>query len=162
MRRGILFGCVESRQRSWGTRLWNDVNEKAWSLAQVNPKLMEGTETEKAELKKLLGPDSELSWDELIEKYPRAYEKFEKFWDAAESTLDKDLIQARIVMQNLDTIERIEQFIAIAQRRLDTVIREFDRHRFVQDQRASIQNVVDAEFKSIKQTAPPPKITKVA
>jgi hypothetical protein len=60
-------------------------------------------------------------------------------------------------MQNLDTIERIEQFIAIAQRRLDTVIREFDRHRFVQDQRASIQNVVDAEFKSIKQTAPPPK-----
>jgi len=141
-------------------KVWNEVNEKATSLAEADPKLMEGTETEKEEMKKFLDPESELSWD--VEQCPRANEKFQKFWAAAESTLDKNLIHARIVIENLDIIEQIEQFIANAQRRLDAVVREFDRHRFVQDQRESAQNVVDAEFKSIKQTAPAPKITKVA
>src|SRR5262249_52253243 len=143
-------------------KVWIDVNERASSLAEANPNLLEGTETEKEEMKKLLDPKSELSWDELTEKYPGANEKFQKFWAAAESTLDKNLIQANVVITHLDTIERLGQSIANAQRRLDAVVREIDRHRFVQDQRESIQNVVDAEFKSIKQTAPAPKITKVA
>lgn len=142
-------------------KVWDDVNEKASSLAEADPKFMEGTEKEKEEMEKLRSPDSELSWDELTEKYPRANEKFQKLWAAAESTLDKDLIQASIIISELDTIERIEHFIAIAQRRYDAVIREFDRHRFIQDQRESIQNAVEAEFKTIKPTNVP-KITKVA
>lgn len=127
-----------------------EVNEEASSLAEADPKLMEGTEKEKEEMKKLLSQDSELSWDELTEQYPRANEKFQKFCAAEESALDKDLIQAKIIIDELDTIERIEHFIAIAQQRLDAVIREFDRHRFIQDQRDSIENAIDAEFKTIK------------
>jgi hypothetical protein len=138
-------------------KVWDAVNEKASSLAEADPKLMEGTEKEKEEMEKLLSPDSELSWDELIERYPGANEKFQKSWAAAESTLDKDLIQAKIIIGKLDTIERIEHFIAIAQRRYDTVIREFDRHRFIHDQRDSIENAVEAEFKAIK-TLTVPKI----
>ena len=139
-------------------KVWNNVNEKASSLAGADPKLMEGTEKEKEEWKKLLSSDSELSWEELVEQNPRAYKKFQKFWAAAESTLDKDLIQAEIIIRELDTIERIEHFIAIAQRRYDAVIRELDRHRFIQNQRDSIQNAVEAEFKTIKPTTVP-KIT---
>jgi hypothetical protein len=52
-------------------KIWNDVNEKASSLAEADSKLMEGTETEKEEMKKLLSSDSELSWEELIEQNPR-------------------------------------------------------------------------------------------
>ncbi len=138
-------------------KVWKDVNEEAWPLIEADPKLMEGTEKEKEEMEKLLNPDFELSWDKLVEQYPRANEKFQKFWAAAESTLDKNLIQAKIIINKLDTIERIEHFIAIAQRRYDTVIREFDRHRFIHDQRDSIENAVEAEFKAIK-TLTVPKI----
>jgi hypothetical protein len=141
-----------------GENVWNDVNEKAASLAQADPKLMEGTEKEKEEMKKLLSSDSGLSWEELIEQNPRANEKFQKFCAAAESTLDKDLIQAEIIMRELDTIERIEHFIAVAQRRYDAIIRELDRHRFIQNQCDSIQNAVEAEFKTIT-PATVPKIT---
>ena len=117
-----------------GDKVWNDVDEEASSLAEANPRLMEGTEKEKEEMKQLLNSDSELSWEELTEQNPRAYEKFQKFWAAAESTLNRDLIQAKIIMDELLTIERIEHFIAIAQRRYDTVIRELDRHRFIKKQ----------------------------
>ena len=142
-------------------KVWDDVNEEASSLVEADPKLMEGTKEEKEEMDKLLSPDSELSWDEQSDQYPHADEKFQKLWAAAESTLDKDLIQARIIRGDLDTIERIEHFIAIDQRRMDTVIREFDRHRFIQDQRDSIRNAVDAEFETINPTNVP-KIKKVA
>jgi hypothetical protein len=145
-----------------GDKVRDDVNQEASSLAKANPKLMEGTDKEKEEMTKLLDPDSELSWDEQTEQFPHAYKKFEKFWDSAETTLDKDLIQAKVLIHNFHTVEKIERLIATSQRRLDGVIREFDRHRFVKDHRDSVQNVVDAEFNSINQTAPAPKITKVA
>ena len=139
-------------------KVCHDVRVEALSFAKGDPKLMEGTETEKEEMKKLLSSDSELSltkvgkrWNELVEQNPRAYEKFKKLWAASESKVDKDLIQAKIIIRELHNVERIEHFIAIAQRRYDTVIRELDRHRFIQNQRASIQNAVDAEFKTINQ-----------
>ena len=62
------------------------------------------------------------------------------------------------MIDEFETIERIENFIAIAQRRLDTVIREFDRHRFIHNQSNSVRNVVDSEFKIAKPIA----ISKVA
>ena len=139
-------------------KVWNEVNDKANPLADADAKLMEGTKEEKEEMEELLNPDSELSWDERIKKYPRADERYQKFWAAAESTLDKDLIQAQIIRREIDMIERFERFIAIAQHRLDSVIREFDRHRFIQDQRDSIRNAIDAEIKTIKPTTAP-KIT---
>jgi hypothetical protein len=141
---------------------WNEINEEASSVAEANPKLMEGTNQGKEEMAKLLTEDSDLSWQQLGEKYPRADEKYQKFWRAAESTLNKDSIEAKILINNLDTIERVDQLIATAQRRLDTVIREIDRHRFVQHQFESSRNVVNAEFKRIEPIAQATKNKKVA
>lgn len=131
-------------------QVWYNVNEQASSLAEANPELKEGTEKE--EMNKLLDSNSLLSWEERMERYPRANEKYEKFWAEAESTLDKDLIQANIVIRELNKIERIEHFIVIAQRRYDAVIRELDRHRFMQNQYDSIQNVVESEVKTVDST----------
>jgi len=110
-----------------------DANDQACALAEAQPELMEGTEEEKEEMKKLLDSDSELSWETRVAQYPRANEKFQKFWASAESTLDKDAIQAKIMIDELDTIEQFEHFITIAQQRFDAVIREMDRHRVVCD-----------------------------
>jgi hypothetical protein len=43
-------------------------------------------------------------------------------------------MQARVITTNLSTIERIEALIASAQRRIDEVIRELDRHRLIRVQ----------------------------
>lgn len=135
------------------------VNNRATSIAESDPELMEGTQKEKEEMEMLLSLDSELSWEERVQKFPRANDKFQKFWAAAEATLDKGEIQAQMIVHELDKIERIEQFIATAQRRYDAVIRELDRHRLIQDQRNSVQNVVEGEFKTLP-SATIPKITK--
>jgi hypothetical protein len=139
-------------------KVWEEVNEEASAIAHADPKLMEGTEEEKKEMKKFQDPDSKLSWDELTEKYPRAHKKFQKFWDAAEPTVDKDLIQARIIFSELNSIEQIDHLIAIAQHRVDAIIREFDRHRLVQNQFESFKNVIETEFRTVKPTTAP-KIT---
>ena len=68
----------------------------------------------------------------------------EALWDKAESELNVDLIQARVITDNLDTIERIESLIAIAQRRIDEVIRELDRHRVIRAQLNKFSVAIDA------------------
>ncbi len=102
-----------------------DVKEEAFSRAKAETELMQGTEKE--EMDKLLDSNSRLSWEAAMAKYPRAIEKFEKLWSSAESTLNMDLIQGRVMLNNLHTIERIENLIMIARRRIDEVIRELDR-----------------------------------
>ena len=61
----------------------------------------------------------------------------------AKSDLNFDLIQARVITNNLDKIERIESLIAIAQRRIDDVIRELDHHRIVRGQLGKFSVAVD-------------------
>ena len=61
-----------------------------------------------------------------------------------------DLIQAKVMRKNLDLIERIENLIAIAQRRIDEVIRELDRHRILQKQLNSFQDREAAKFETIQ------------
>ena len=120
-------------------QVWDQVNDKATSIAESQvAELTEGPE--KSELDRLLDSDFELSWEALVAKYPRANEKFQELWSAAKLTLDTDLIQARVLRSNLDMIERIETLIASAQRRFDEIIREMDRHRFMQKQLNSSQN----------------------
>jgi hypothetical protein len=114
------------------------VNDEAASLAEAQTEMMEGPE--KADMEKLPDSDSEFSWETLVAKYPRANKKFQELWSSAESTLDKDLIQARVMNDNLDMIERVNNLIMIAQRRIDEVIRELDRHRFMQKQLNSFQD----------------------
>ena len=57
-------------------------------------------------------------------------------------------IQAKVMRKNLDMIERIENLITIAQRRIDEVIRELDRHRIVQNQLNGFQHLGGAKFET--------------
>jgi hypothetical protein len=140
-------------------RVWDDVNEEASSLAEADPELMEGTKEQKEEMNRLLDSDSELSWEARMAKYPRANEKFQKLWEAAKSTLDVDVIQAKIIVRELNTIERIEHLIMAARQRFDAVVREIDRHRIMQIQLSSVQVVEDANLKTINPKVGIRKIT---
>ena len=115
------------------------VNDEAVSLAEAKTELMEGPEKE--EMEALLDDsDPEYDWDTQVSKYPRANKKFQELWSAAKSTLNIDLIQGRVLKHNLDMIERINDLIIIAQRRIDEVMRELDRHRFMRAQLNSLQD----------------------
>jgi hypothetical protein len=128
-------------------KVWEDVNDQACSRAEADTELMEGTEKEA--MNKLLDSESGLSWETRVEQNPRANEKFQELWSAAKSTLNMDLIQAKVLRCNLDTIERIENLIMVAQRRVDEVIRELDRHRIMQKQLNSFQDREGSKFEIV-------------
>jgi hypothetical protein len=140
-------------------QVWEIVKDKASSLAHAEAKLLTLEGTEKEEMDKLLDSNSELSWETLMELCPHAYEKFEELWDSAKATLDMSEIQANVLVDELDTIERIEHLILIGQHRFDAIIRELDRHRITQKLRDSDQGTEEAEFKSFK---PKTTIRKIA
>ena len=77
---------------------------------------------------------------------PRANEKYQELWASAKSTLDVNAIQAKVVIDEIDTIERIESLIMIAERRFDSVIRELDRHRMMKNLRHGLPNVEKAKI----------------
>ena len=138
-------------------KVWDVANDKASSIAEADPQLFEGPEKE--EMTRLLSSDSELSWEELVAQNPRANKKFQKFWASAKATLDMDTIQANIMKNEIDTIERIERLIVIAEQRFDAVIREVDRHRVTQKVLSSVQDVKEAEFKTFNPKSIVRKIT---
>jgi hypothetical protein len=125
-----------------------DVNEQACSRAEAETELMEGTEKE--EMDRLLKSESGLSWATRVAQNPRANEKFQELWSSAESTLNMDLIQAKVLRRNLDMIERIDDLIMIAQRRIDEVIRELDRHRVMRKQLNSFQYREGSKFEVVE------------
>ena len=91
---------------------------------------------------------------------PRANEKYQKLWASAKATLDINEIQAKVMLRNLDTIERIEHLITIEEQRLDAVIRELDRHRGMQKHLDSnVKDVEEAKFKIVKPKTTIRKIT---
>ena len=61
-----------------------------------------------------------------------------------------DLIQARVLRDNLNTIERFENLITIAQRRIDEIIRELARHRVVQKQLNSFHDREEIKFGAVE------------
>ena len=140
-------------------KVWDDVNDKASSLAEAAAELLEGTEKE--EMDKLLDSTSELSWETLMAQNPRANEKYQKLWASAKATLDINEIQAKVMLRNLDTIERIEHLITIEEQRLDAVIRELDRPsracRNTLD--SNVKDVEEAKFKIVKPKTTIRKIT---
>ena len=124
------------------------VKNKAASLAKAQVKLMEGSE--KADMEKLLDSNSELSRERRVAKYPRAHKKYQKLFSSAKATLDIDLIQAGVLRDNLDMIERINNLNTIGQRRIDEVIRELDRHRFMQNQLNSFQDRQGSKLETVE------------
>jgi hypothetical protein len=105
----------------------------ASSLVRANPELHSGTEEEKQEMVELLSHNSMVSWQDREARYPRAASKYNKLREAARQTLDLTEIEARIVVDHLDTIERLEALIMIEQRRFDSIIREIDRRRMMRE-----------------------------
>jgi hypothetical protein len=82
-------------------------------------------------------------------KYPRAAERYMKLWQVARSALDLNEIQATAIIDGIDSFERIEALIMIAERRFDAIIRELDRHRTIQNLNSDIQNS-QAEIKAVE------------
>jgi hypothetical protein len=127
-------------------------NDEASSRAEKEAKFLKGTEKE--EMDGLLAENSELDWEERVARYPRANDKFQALWSKAKSDLNFDLIQARVITNNLHKIERLESLIAVAQRRIDEVVRELDRHRVIRRQFNKFSVAVDGT-----KAAPPKMIT---
>ena len=126
--------------------VWEETNNEATSLVEDQAQVMEGSEKE--EMDRLLDPL--LTWEERVAKYPDENKKFQELCSAAKSTLNMDLIQARVLRDNLNTIERFENLITIAQRRIAEVIHELDRHRFVQKQLNSSHDREGIKFGAVE------------
>jgi hypothetical protein len=142
-----LFRLRRIQAAYLSAKVWDIANDKASSLAEAEPELMEGPEKE--EMSRLLSSDSDLSWESLATQNPRAYEKFQNFWASAKATLDMEKIQADVMVRGLDTIERIERLIMLAEQRFDAIVRELDRHRITQKLRDGVQEAEEAEFKTV-------------
>jgi hypothetical protein len=142
-----LFRLRRIQAAFLSAKVSDDADDEAESLAKADPKLLEGTKEQQDEMIGLL--DSERRWETRVAKYPRANEKFQKLWASARSTLNIDAIQANIMVHEIDVIERIEHLIMLAERRLDVVIREIDRHRIMQTQRDN--NIEKPELKLLIQ-----------
>ena len=76
-----------------------------------------------------MGQDSEFDWEIQVAENPDAYKKYVKLYQSARSEIDLDDIQACVLIEQFDTVERIEHLTEITGRRFDTVVREMDRHR---------------------------------
>jgi hypothetical protein len=133
-----------------------EARDQASSLAVTEAKQMAGMDREEQEeMNRLLantGPD----WKTRVRQNPRANEKFQELYESALPTLDMNAIQAKVMVNNIRMIERIEQLIMIEERRFDAIIREIDRHRLTQQQLSnSVRDVLDAEFNIVS-----PKISE--
>jgi hypothetical protein len=121
-------------------RVRHQADQKATSLVEVDPELMNGSNEQKQEMERLLDRSANSSWEARKAQYPRAAERYMKLWEAARSVLNLKEIQATAIIDGIDSIERIEALIMIAERRFDAVIRELDRHRMIQNLHYDIQN----------------------
>lgn len=152
-----LFRLRRIQAAYLSAEVWDVVNDEASSLAIAETELMVGTEKE--EIKRLLDSNSEFSWETRVAQNPRADKKFQELWSSAKATLDMTEIQANVMVDNLDTIERIEHLIMLAEQRLDAVIREMDRHHVMQKHLDSnFKNFEETELKTVK---PKPVIRKI-
>jgi len=120
-------------------------------LVEADPELERGTDEQRQEMARLLNPNSKFSWEARKARHPSATERYMKLWEAARSTLDLNEIQATVMVHKLDTIERLEGLIMIAERRFDSVIREFDRHRIMRNLRYGLHNAEKAKIKTVGQ-----------
>ncbi|MGZ4964699.1 MAG: hypothetical protein ACXWC8_19255 [Limisphaerales bacterium] len=124
------------------------VHRRASKIVEADEELERGTgeREQNLEMAKLLDPNSVFSWEARKARYPSAAERYEKFCEAA---LDLNEIQAMVMGWKMDQIERIGALIGIEERRFDTVIRELDRHRMVQNLRCELQNA-KAKMKTVE------------
>jgi hypothetical protein len=154
--------------RDFIEEIWvHDLADAAWNLfrwrrikaASLAAKVTKRADKEAArlasvEMESLKGPDkdkidrflnSELDWAQLVALYPRAAHKFQELATAAKSTLDMAYIEADEISWHFRFIEQIEGLIATAQDRIDQIMRELHRHRFMQNQGRSLTSPAQVE-----------------
>jgi len=125
-----LFRWRRIKAARLAAKVLEAVNAKALQLAGT--KLMALSGPEQDEISEFL--KCKLDWAELRAAYPRAHEKLEKLLAESRATLNVDHIEAEVIHCNLQFIEQIEGLIATAQDRIDQIMRELNRHRFMQNQ----------------------------
>ena len=143
-----MFRLRRLQATFWSKKVSDFADGRAASRAAREASLVEGAIKE--EMDRLLDTDSELSWETLVEQNPRANKKYQELYLSARSSLDKNSIQATVMIQNFDKIEQIDNSIVIAQRRFDEVIRELDRHRFMQKQLNSFQDRQGSKLETVE------------
>ena len=126
------------------------ITRKASSIVDAGPELNSGTEEQRQEMTKFLNPNSTFAWKTRKARYPRAAAKYDGLLEAARLTLDLAEIQAEIVLAHVETIERLEALIMIAERRFDSIIREFDRRRMMRELRHRLHKPKKANIKTIE------------
>jgi hypothetical protein len=124
-----LFRWRRIRDACLANIVREEADEEASELAEAEGKRLQGPEKE--EMTKLLA--SALTWERAVALYPRAHQKFQEL----RATLDMDDIQARVIPDNMTFIHSIESLIAPAQGRIDQIMRELHRYRFMQSQAQS-------------------------
>jgi hypothetical protein len=142
-----LFRLRRLKAKFWSDDVSDVADDQAATRATSEARRVEGAIKE--EMNRLLVTDSELSWETLVEQNPRANEKFQELYSSAWSSLDTNSIQATVMMDNFGTFEQIDKLIAIEQRRMDEVIRELDRHRFMQKQLNSFQDRQGSKLETV-------------
>jgi hypothetical protein len=102
--------------------------------------------------------------EELVQRYmrgePDTVMQIDEFLVDAGKSMDGFIVD--VLAENLDTIERIDRLIAIAEDRRNASLHEIDRRRVLLGEklRRTVQEVEDAEFKVIE--TPPGKRTTAA
>jgi hypothetical protein len=81
---------------------------------------------------------------------PSAIKRVSKY--LASKKLTFDAVIARALRDQIDSIERIDRSITIAEERRNAVLREIDRRRatFAQTLRGKVHEIEDAEFETIE------------
>jgi hypothetical protein len=124
-------------------------DDEATSRVEADPELMNGSNEQKQERERFLESSANSSFEAQKAKYPRAAERHRKLWEAARSTLNLNEIQATAMIDEINSIERIEALVMNAERRVDAVIRELDRHRTMQNLHYDMRNS-QAKLKTVE------------
>ena len=105
-------------------------NEEASRLAEAAMRTMKDSDED--QIHQFLACDPR--WNPAA-AYPRAHQIYQERLAEAKSGLNMDIIQGNVTLSYLlDVFERIEALILSEKRRLDEIMRELDRHRFMQSQ----------------------------
>ena len=143
-----MFRLRRLQATFWSDKVSHIADDRASSRATAEAELVKGPIKE--EMDRLLDSDPGLSWETACEQNPRANEKFQELYSSAWSSLDLNSIQEEVMFSNFHRIEPIVNLIVIAQRRFDEVIRELDRHRFMQKQLHSFQDRQGSKLESVE------------
>jgi hypothetical protein len=125
-----LFRWRRIKAAHLAAKVLEAVNDKALQVAVTKLMALEGPEKDEIDA----FHKCKLSRAERLAAYPRVHEKLEKLLAESRATLNVDHIEAEVIHLNLKFIEQIEGLIATAQDRIDQIMRELNRHRFMQNQ----------------------------